>query len=199
VTLKRIGIYGGTFDPIHIAHLVLAERAREQLELDRVLFLPAALPPHKQDRGISDGKRRLEMVEIAVAGNPNFEASPLELNRIGVSYTIDTLHDLGKEYPGVELVLLVGADMLEDIPNWRLPDEIIQLAKIGYAERPGVAISHPLPPSRVCRIEMAQMDVSSTDIRSRVRDGQSIRYVVPAGVEAYIHAHSLYRSPELPR
>lgn len=197
--MKRIGIYGGTFDPIHIAHLVLAERAREQLELDKVLFLPAAIPPHKKDRGISDGKRRLEMVEIAVAGNPAFEASPLELNRTGVSYTIDTLHDLGKEYPGVELVLLVGADMLEDIPNWRLPEEIVRIAVIGYAERPGIAVTHSLPSSRVRRIEMAPMDVSSTEIRLRVREGQSIRYVVPAGVEAYIHAHHLYRDPELPR
>jgi len=191
--VKRIGIYGGTFDPIHIAHLIFADRAREQLDLEKVLFLPAAIPPHKQGKGISDGKRRLEMVEIAIAGNPTFEANPIELNRSGVSYTIDTLRDLAKEYPGDELILLVGADMLMDFPNWREPAAILQMARIAYAERPGVPIEHSLPQDRLVRVAMAPIDLSSTEIRARVHEGRTVRYVVPAGVEAYIHAHGLYR------
>lgn len=191
--MKRIGIYGGTFDPVHLAHLIFADRAREELKLDKVLFLPAAIPPHKQNKGISDGKRRLEMLEIAIAGNPDFQASAMELNRAGVSYTIDTLHDLSKEYPGDELVLLVGADMLIDFPNWREPDAILQMAMIAYAERPGVTIEHSLPQDRVVQVTMSPFDLSSTEIRTRVREGKTIRYVVPAGVEAYIHAQGLYR------
>lgn len=191
--MKRIGIYGGTFDPIHLAHLIFADRAFEQLNLDKVLFLPAAIPPHKQDKGISDGRRRLEMVEIALAGNPAFEANAIELSRAGVSYTIDTLHDLSNEYPGDELILLVGADMLNDFPNWRDPVAILQRATIAYAERPGVTIEHSLPHDRVVQVAMAPFDLSSTEIRSRVREGKTIRYIVPAGVEAYIHAQGLYR------
>ena len=192
--MNRVAIFGGTFDPIHLAHLILAERAREELALDQVIFLPAAVPPHKQDRGITDGKFRREMIDIAIAGNPTFVTSDLELKRTGVSYTVDTLRDMAEAHPAAELFLVVGGDMLADIPNWREPDEIVRRVTLIVGARPGHEVpSPPLPEARIRIVTMPLLEVSSTDIRQRVAARQSIRYMIPAGVEAYIHAHQLYR------
>lgn len=192
--MTRIGIFGGSFDPIHLGHLILAEQAREQLGLRKVLFIPAHMPPHKQSRAMTDGKSRMAMIEMAVAGNPAFAACDVELRRGGVSYTIDTLKAIQEEHPADELVLLLGADMVADIPNWREPGEIVRTAIIAAAERPGSGktFTSPSPAARLERIEMPAVEISSTEIRARIAAGRSVRYFVPASVDAFIQAHCLY-------
>jgi nicotinate-nucleotide adenylyltransferase len=193
---SRIGILGGTFDPVHVGHLVLAEQARVQLALDRVLFLPAAVPPHKQHLAITNAKTRLDMLSIAVGGNPAFEISTVEIDRAGVSYTIDTLESLQSQNPDSELWLIVGADTINDVPNWRRPDDVVQIAFFGVAGRPGFPLSPPasLPKLRLSPIQMPLLEVSSTYLRAQVASGGSVRYLIPAGVEAFIRAQQLYRS-----
>jgi nicotinate-nucleotide adenylyltransferase len=193
--IRRLGVFGGTFDPIHVAHLVLAEQAREQLQLDRVLFMPSALPPHKLDRTISPAKVRLEMVELAIAGHPQFTVSDLEIKRQGPSYTVDTLRSLKETHPQAELFLLLGADMLLDFPNWRSPDEILSLASLAVMERKGATISNfdCKHGDRVMPVEAPTLAISGTDLRRRVAEGRSIRFLVPAAVEAFIDAHRLYQ------
>jgi nicotinate-nucleotide adenylyltransferase len=197
--LKRLGLFGGTFDPIHVAHLVLAEQAREQLKLDRVLFMPSAQPPHKLDREISPAKLRLEMVELAVAGFPEFEVSYLEVNREGPSYTVDTLKAVKTKHPDAELFLLLGGDMLADFPNWRSPDEILSLATLGVMQRDGSPTEPPLMlAGKVQTVNAPLLDISGTDLRRRVKEGRSIRFFVPAAVEAFIRSHGLYGSAKEP-
>lgn len=190
-----VGVFGGTFDPIHLGHLLLAERAREALGLSLVLFLPAAVPPHKLTASITDGRLRREMLDIAIAGNEHFLSSDIELRRPGVSYTVDTLKELQTTYPDDELVLIVGSDTIEDIPAWHKPEEIVRLARLAAAPRPGTPMptSLPIADARIEAIAMPLLDISSTDIRARVAAGLTIRYLVPAGVEAFIHFHQLYR------
>ena len=202
----RLGVFGGTFDPIHLGHLILAEQARERLRLDEVLFLPAAAPPHKQSREITSGARRLEMVELAIAGNACFSASDLEWRREGLSYTVDTLRELRIERPDACLFLLLGADSLHDLPQWHQPEEIARLARIAVVERPGSppidvrALAPPLTDEQAAAVAehlvpIPLIEISSTAIRQRAAAGRSIRYLVPPAVEAYIDAHGLYRSP----
>jgi nicotinate-nucleotide adenylyltransferase len=198
----RLGIYGGTFDPVHFGHLLLAEQCREQCGLDQIWFVPAGTPPHKQDTGITPGPRRAEMLEFALAGYANFAVNTLEIKRSGPSYTVETLRHLRQEHPEHELFLLVGTDSLEDLPLWRAPAEIAALATLVVANR-GNAPQPDLEPLRlhlgteaVDRIQVAQMpgiDFSSRDIRRRVQQGQSIRYMTPRAVEQYILEHRLYR------
>lgn len=200
--IGRLGVFGGTFDPIHLAHLVLAEQAREQLRLDQVLFMPASIPPHKVGRTLSPSKIRLEMAELAVAGHPNFAVSDLELRRTGPSYTVDTLRTLREQHPEAEIFLLLGGDSLVDFPTWREPNEILTLAKLGVMKREG----SPAPEratgweaelaERVTDIEAPLLAISGTDLRRRVSEGRSIRYFVPAAVEAFIGAQKLYRVEE---
>jgi nicotinate-nucleotide adenylyltransferase len=197
--IGRLGVFGGTFDPIHLAHLVLAEQAREQLRLDQVLFMPAFIPPHKMGRTLSPPKVRLEMAELAVAGHPNFEVGDLELRRTGPSYTVDTLRTLREQHPSAELFLLLGGDSLADFPTWREPREILSLAKLGVMKREGSP--PPEQPTgweaelaeRVTFIEAPLLAISGTDLRRRVSEGRSIRYFVPAAVEAFINANKLYQ------
>lgn len=191
----KVGILGGTFDPVHIGHLVLAEQARDQLGLERVLFVPAAVPPHKLDRAISDAKVRREMVEIAIGGNPAFEVSTVELDRGGISYTVDTLQAISEKNNRAELCLIVGADTLADVPNWRQPDRVVELASFAVAGRPGFELTLPerWPHIKVHRVEMPMLDISSSRLRRAVERGESIRYLVPPGVGAYIQSKGLYR------
>jgi nicotinate-nucleotide adenylyltransferase len=197
--IGRLGVFGGTFDPIHLAHLVLAEQAREQLRLDQVLFMPAFIPPHKMGRTLSPPKVRFEMAELAVAGHPNFEVGDLELRRTGPSYTVDTLRTLREQHPSAELFLLLGGDSLADFPTWREPREILSLAKLGVMKREGSP--PPEQPTgweaelaeRVTFIEAPLLAISGTDLRRRVSEGRSIRYFVPAAVEAFINANKLYQ------
>jgi nicotinate-nucleotide adenylyltransferase len=197
----RLGIYGGTFDPVHYAHLLAAEQCREQCRLDEVWFIPAAAPPHKPTRAISSGEARAEMLEIALAGHSNFRVDRRELEREGLSYTVETLADIQAGDPMRELFLLLGADSVADFATWREPERILELATLmavnrgrarpdlcSFEQRFGSA-AH----DRVLHVDMPAVDLSATDIRERVRRGQSIRFMTPRGVEAYIAQQGLYR------
>lgn len=202
---RRIGVFGGTFDPVHLAHLVLAERAREDLVLDRLLLIPNARPPHKPSGETTPGKDRLEMLELAAAGNDRLSPSDREIRRGGVSFTVETLRELAGEFPGEVLVLVLGEDALADLPSWREPEQIVRLAELAVARRTSEkgarfkASEERLPAgARIRRVEMPLLEISSSEIRARVARGKSIRYLVPAAVEAYIHSRGLYRVEESP-
>jgi nicotinate-nucleotide adenylyltransferase len=201
----RLGIFGGTFDPVHYGHLLLAESAREQLRLDEVWFMPAAIPPHKRERELSSSRERVEMLELAIAGNEAFRVSTLELDRGGVSYTVETLRQLRAERPKAELFLLMGADSLHDLINWRAPAEICELATLAVVRRGGT----PAPDFRILsglvnddrrrqfeaqQVEISAVDFSSTDLRRRAAEGRSLRYRTPRAVEMYIRAQKLYQT-----
>lgn len=197
----RIGIYGGTFDPVHHGHLVLAEQCREQCQLDEVWFVPAAQPPHKLDSIISPSNARCEMIEFAIAGHPHFKLSRLELERTGPSFTVTTLEQLHAEDASHELFLLIGADSLRDLPQWREPQRILELATViavNRGDRPlpdRASLERQLGASASSKLKLVQMpgiDLSASDIRQRVSSGRSIRYLVPRAVEAYLHQHRLY-------
>ncbi len=190
----RVGIFGGTFDPVHLAHLVMAEQCREQAKLDRVLFMPAARPPHKLDRTLTPLDRRIEMLQLATSGYPMFQVSEIEKNRPGPSYTADTLRQLHTEQPDDELFLLLGSDTLRDLPRWYQPAQIAALATVLVVCRPQ-DVQSPEPPAgfRCQTIASPLLDISSRDLRRRVADGRSIRYLVPRAVECYIETHGLYK------
>ena len=194
----RVGVLGGTFDPVHIAHLRLAEAARESLALDEVLFVPAGQPWRKSDRRITAGEHRLAMLELAVAGNDDFCVSDLELKRPGPTYTADTLELLAGERLDDEFYFIVGTDALADLPNWHEPRRIVAHATLAVAaredERVNVAtLEVPGVAARLEPFPMIRMDISSTDIRARASAGRSIRYLVPDAVARYIAEHGLYR------
>lgn len=186
----RQGILGGTFDPIHLGHLLLGEAAREQLRLDSVLFVPAGTQWRKAGREIAPAEHRAAMAELAVADNPAFEVSKVEVEIPGPSYTADTLEALS-ETPDVQLYLILGKDAFQDLPNWVRPERIRELATLAVAARNGETVTEETP---VVRLEMPEIGISATDIRERVRAGRTIRYLVPALVEAYIRNHGLYRN-----
>ena len=193
----RIGIYGGTFDPIHLAHLVLADQCRQQLQLDEVWFVPAAQPPHKQGQRVTATEHRLEMLRRALQDQPAFRLCTVELDREGVSYTVDTLSALTQQFPEHTWWLLIGADSLRDFPTWHEPERISTLARIGVVNRggepaPDLAAAQAAFGDRFSLAEMPSLAISATDLRQRVAAGQSIRYLVPAAVEDYIRAHQLY-------
>ncbi len=201
----RIGVFGGTFDPVHLGHLILAEQCREQAQLDQVWFIPAARPPHKQDRALTPLPQRLEMLALAVAGQPAFVINDLEKDRPGPSYTVDTLRALHQRYPGTDWQLLLGADCLPDLPSWRDPVRILEFASLVIAARPGWAIGSaeqlraalrltPAAPLRQQIVQVPLIDISSRDIRPRAAAGRSFRYLVPRAVECYIETHRLYRA-----
>lgn len=204
----RLGLFGGTFDPVHFGHLLLAEQCREQCALDEVWFLPSNRPPHKDDRTITPGKARVEMLEFALAGHPTLTVNRMELDRQGTTYTVDTLEELVAEDAARELFFLIGADSLDDLPTWREPQRIAELATIVAVNRggPNSVRCPPLPSldavdaklggqvaSRIQSATMPGIDLSSTDIRRRVREGKSIRYMTPRAVEVYVQEHGLYR------
>jgi len=201
---RRIGVLGGTFDPIHIAHLAIAEETRTQLDLDKVIFVPAGLPPHKMDVHVSPAEHRLAMVELAVAGNPHFEVSRVDIDRFGPCYTVDTIALLREEWgPDVEIYFIMGSDSLADILTWHKPDRLIRLCRIVAVGRPGYRVDMdeldrclPGASQRILFINSPQLDVSSSDIQRRVRAGESIKYQVPEAVERYICEHGLYRSTD---
>lgn len=201
----RLGVFGGTFDPPHLGHLALAESAREQLALDRVIFMPAGEPPHKRGRRLTPARHRLAMARLAVRGNKAFEVSSIEARRSGPSYTVDTLRAIATRAPHATLFLLLGADSLDDFPTWRDPRGILGLATLVIASRPGARARRPAPgggvrraPARGSRpavlwLANPGLDVSSTAIRARAAQGASLRYLVPDAVSAYIGRHRLYR------
>jgi nicotinate-nucleotide adenylyltransferase len=193
----RLGIYGGTFDPVHYGHLLAAEQCRERCALDELWFVPAAVPPHKQDESITPGRQRAEMLELAVAGMPQFRVSRIELERSGTSYTVDTLAELKQLDPSRVLFLILGADSVSDFPTWREPRRIAELATLLVVNRgrtpPDLNCLSDLIGSRPpVVVPMPAVDLSSTDIRRRVRERQSIRFMAPRAVEVYIQQHQLY-------
>jgi nicotinate-nucleotide adenylyltransferase len=197
----RIGVYGGSFNPVHLGHLLAAECSREQACLDRVLFVPAAVPPHKRDRALATAEDRLAMLALAVGGHEAFAVSTLELDRGGVSYTIDTLADLAARHPGDTLVLLLGPDAVAGLPTWRDPGAILDGWEVRAVERdvarPDVAaLLGAERASRLIesRIRMPAIGIRASDLRAAVAAGRSIRYRTPRAVEAYISAHGLYRA-----
>ncbi|GAB4424459.1 MAG: nicotinate-nucleotide adenylyltransferase [Chloroflexi bacterium OHK40] len=197
---ERIGIYGGTFDPIHIGHLAIAEEARVALGLSRVMVVPAARQPLKGAEG-APAEHRLAMARLACADNPAFVVDDLELRRPPPSYTIDTLRALAARLgPTAELYFVLGADAARDLPRWRSADAILALARIAVVGRPGTTLHLPslaaaLPAAvgRVTLLPGPHLDISSTELRRRIAENRPVRYLVPEPVRAYIAAHGLYR------
>lgn len=205
VASQRIGVYGGSFDPIHLGHLLIAELAREQLNLAEIRFIPAAVSPLKQSQQPIDAKHRVEMIRLAIGGNAHFKLDERELRRGGASFTVDTLSELKSEHPEAELVFLMGADSLADFHLWREPARICELAFVAVVARGGKPapdlqlLKKYLPVNQQAElsthlIHAPQIEISSTEIRQRTLHGSSIRYQVPAAVEAYIAAAQLYSS-----
>ncbi len=201
---QRIGVFGGTFDPIHLGHLLIAETAREHLALQQVRFVIAATSPHKQDRPPTDEKTRLEMLKLSIGGNPYFIVDDRELRRGGTSYTVDTLLDLKSEWPDADLIFLMGADSLAELHTWREPARICELAFVAVIARGGHAAPdlqqlRPFLPANELGdldshlVPMPQLEISSTEIRKRIELGKSVRYQLHPAVESYIKAHGLYR------
>ena len=205
----RIGVYGGSFDPVHVGHLVAAECCREQAGLDRVIFVPAAVPPHKRDRSLAPAEDRLAMLRLATGGHDGFAVSTIELDRGGVSWTVDTLAALAAEFPAADLRLILGPDALVDLPTWREPGRILELAPPLAVERETLddvaalagdaELARLLGPERVARlvadrVRMPAIGIRASGVRERVAAGRSIRYLVPRAVEAYVRAHGLYHA-----
>ncbi len=194
---------GGTFDPVHLAHLITAEAALEQYRLDKVVFIPAGLPPHKQDHLITAAEHRYNLVTLAIASNPRFEASRVEIDREGPSYTVDTVEEMRRRLPrGAEIFFITGADAVLQVETWRSPGRLFELCQFIAAPRPG----YPRPGVRnglnrlerifghdILEVDIPALDISSSDLRQRVAEGRSIRYLVPEAVRAYIQEHGLYR------
>lgn len=203
----RIGIFGGSFDPVHQGHLVVAECCREQAGLDRVVFVPTAIQPFKQDHLSAAGHHRAEMLGLAVGGNPAFTVSTLELDRGGVSYTIDTLAAIRDKHPADELRLILGPDALAGLPDWREPARILEMARLIAVERNGLddvaaivqasRLAALLGPERARgivseKVVVPALGIRSSDLRALVARGKSIRYRTPRAVEQYIITNSLY-------
>jgi nicotinate-nucleotide adenylyltransferase len=187
---ERVGIFGGTFNPPHLGHLLIAERAREAAQLGKVFFIPAFLPPHKIGREIVSPMHRLEMTRLAVKGNRSFEVSDIEIRKTGISYTVDTVRILRSKMPGAEFFLILGSDSLAEYAGWKEPGEIRVMAQLLVYSR-GNEMEGRLP-SGVELVRGPAIGISSTDIRGRSARGESIRYLVPASVESYIRKHRLY-------
>jgi nicotinate-nucleotide adenylyltransferase len=197
---RRIGVMGGTFDPIHHGHLVAAEEARWQFDLDKVVFVPTGRPWQKPV-GVSPAEDRYRMTVLATASNPAFTVSRLEIDHQGPTYTVDTLRRLQAAQPaGTRLFFITGADAVLQILTWKEPDQVLALAEFIAATRPGFDLSHlvkqvPGATGRVHRMEIPALAISSSELRSRVARGAPIQYLVPDGVARYIHDHALYRDP----
>lgn len=198
----RLGILGGTFDPVHLGHLIIAQEAAGRLALDRVLFIPAGRPYLRADEPSASGRRRLAMLRAAVRGNPLFDVSTVELDRPGPSYTVDTMEGLRSELgDDTDLYFIVGADTLADLPRWRSPERVLALCTMVAVTRPGHPLRTPEGLERLCpgagerivALNGPEIGISATEVRRRVAEGRPVRYWVPAGVERYIERHGLYR------
>ncbi|MGH3343695.1 MAG: nicotinate-nucleotide adenylyltransferase [Carbonactinosporaceae bacterium] len=191
----RLGIMGGTFDPIHHGHLVAASEVQSLFGLDEVVFVPTGRPWQKDDRAVSPAEDRYLMTVIATASNPRFTVSRIDIDRGGTTHTIDTLHDLRAERgEGVDFYFITGADALAQLLSWRNPDELFQLAHLVGCTRPGHPLSDPgLPDGGVSLVEVPALAISSTECRERVHRGEPIWYLVPDGIVQYINKRGLYR------
>lgn len=192
---KKVGLYGGTFDPIHTVHLIVAEQARDALNLDEIWFLPAHIPPHKRSRRITADIHRVEMIRLAIADNPRFLLNTVELERDSgqPSYTYDTVRLLKVRHPEVDFYFIIGGDMANYLPKWHRIDELVQMVQFVALARPGYTMENKYM-QRVIETEMPQLDVSSTMIREKASAGRSIRYLVPDAVRMYIEEKRLYEA-----
>jgi nicotinate-nucleotide adenylyltransferase len=207
VAVGSIGVFGGTFDPIHVAHLAVAQEAVEALGLERVVFVPAGQPPHKPGQPITPAAHRLAMVQLAIVGNGRFVVDRLELDRDGPSYTVDTLEALGAvgepDAPPRDLILILSAEAFLDLPTWNEPRRVLELARVAVAPRDGypgagrafVEEHFPGQVDRVVFLDGPRLRLSATELRERAAAGRSLRYLVPDAVAAYIDDHALYRNP----
>ena len=199
---KRVGILGGTFDPIHVGHLMTAEAVRDEYHLDKVIFIPAAIPPHKQNQDVTEAMHRYVMTVLATCSNPNFEVSDIEMNRPGPSYTIDTIRELLERFgEDTEFYFITGADAIQEIHTWDRIEELLEMCHFIGASRQGClpdvnqikASFGELGKRKIHRLETPELEISSTDIRNRIKKGYSIKYIVPTAVEQYIYKQGLYR------
>lgn len=198
----QIGIMGGTFDPIHLGHLLTAEAVRDAMDLNEILFIPAAVPPHKRERRIASPVHRLRMTMLATATNPHFRVSDIELHRAGPSYTVDTVDALRKEWGGdASFYFITGADAINDLATWHDVHELLHKCHFVAARRQGTALARErleeefgaLGREHIHEVPTPELEISSTEIRRRVRRGASIRYMVPDAVADYIYKEGLYR------
>ncbi len=200
--MKKIGIMGGTFDPIHYGHLVAAEGARSCFDLDRVIFVPAAMPPHKEVRVITDSNHRYKMTALAIDSNQHFHLSDVEIKRQGPSYTYETVRYFKEAFPDTEIYFITGADAVLEILTWHRVQDLLDICCFIAATRPGFRLENladilrELPDGYINKIslmEVPALSISSTDIRARVKKGLTIKYLLPEDVEEYIHSKGLYR------
>lgn len=197
--MEHIGVLGGTFDPPHIGHLILGEYAVDALELDKLLYVPAADPPHKQDEFKTPVEYRLKMLELALADNPHFEISGVDIDRPGPHYSVDMIQIIREQNPSAEIYFVMGSDSLRDLPTWHRPADLLRLCKLAVMQRPGIdgdAGAHetlfPGISNRVVMINAPLIEISSTEIANRLLNGRSIRYQVSDSVREYIMTHRLY-------
>lgn len=197
--LKSLAIMGGTFDPVHFGHLSAAQTVQDLLSIDKILFLPSGDPPHKQKSGLTPAETRFHMTQLAIRDNPGFITSRLEIDREGRTYTIDTIHELRKELPAeTKLYFIVGADAFLEMPTWYHAQELLRSCSYIVVNRPGYPL-HIDPDTfegvDYHIVEVPPLDISSTEIRKRVREGRSIKYLLPDQVIEWIYAHHLYEEP----
>lgn len=187
---QRVGIFGGTFNPPHYAHLVIAEQMREELELDRIHFMPTAQPAHASGKTTIDSNLRVDMLDLAIQDNPYFSLDLTEVTRGGKSYTIDTILAFKEANPDTEYYFIIGQDMVLDLPNWHRIDELVDLVQFVAARRPGYVGDSQYP---ILWVDVPEYEISSSDIRQRVRDNKSIRYLTHESVIQYIETKGLYQ------
>ena len=194
MSAQRVGIMGGTFDPVHHGHLVAASEVAALFELDEVIFVPTGEPWQKSQRQVSPAEHRYLMTVIATASNPRFWVSRVDIDRSGPTFTIDTIRDIGRQRPGAELYFITGADALSQILSWKDAERTLQLARFIGVTRPGYELTDAhLPSDSVTLLDVPAMAISSSDVRDRVMAGQPVWYLVPDGVVQYINKHRLYR------
>ena len=200
----RVGVFGGTFDPVHVGHLILAEQCRDQAKLELVLFVPAWLPPHKQQRPLTPFAQRVEMLMLATAGHAPFRIEEMEKERSGPSYTVDTLTQLQQQRPGDELCFIIGSDSLHDLPGWYEPRRVLEMATLLVVARAGFSVFSAQELKKSLHlgddfqlhyqiVEAPLITISSRALRAKIAEGRSVRYMVPRAVEAYIQEKGLYR------
>lgn len=189
----KVGLFGGSFNPPHLGHLIIAEQVRDQLGLEKIHFLPSYTPPHSRGKTTIDYNYRLEMLKQTIQDDKAFEINLTEINRKGKSFTYDTIKELKERNPATEYFFIIGADMVEDLPNWYKIDELVSLVQFVAVNRPGYALNTPYP---VIVLDVPNIDISSTGIRQKVNEGSSIKYLVTPDVHEYIKNEGLYRNDQ---